>query len=79
MEKERKCIVCQGKLLKTVNDNVVSVIPTYDSNFVTGTYTDKYVCTECGYIQEYSKNPEAFTDERYRKVNDVNTASKKMV
>jgi len=61
-----KCVICNGELLNLDNENTVSAISTYDQNFITGTYSNKYVCTECGYIQEYAKNPKVFTDKKYR-------------
>ena len=64
-----KCVICKSELTKVIgNTNVISAKTTYDHDFSNSTYTDKYVCTECGYVHEYARNSKVFTDKKYRHV-----------
>ena len=71
-----ECVRCESELLKVVSSyNTISAITTYVTDFTNVSYTDKYVCSECGYVQEYARNPKVFTDKKYRHVQGLQEQS----
>lgn len=61
-----QCSKCKGKLIHEVNDRNISAITVYDNGFVHGSPTRRFICTKCGYIEEYALKPERFTDPKLK-------------
>lgn len=59
---DKKCILCHGKMLKVISDNVISYEIEIKDKYAC-LCTDKYVCSKCGLIQEYARIPEKTDDE----------------
>ena len=57
-----KCSKCGGELVNEVNPKMISAITKYDNRFIHGSPTQRVICVECGYIEEYALKPQRFTD-----------------
>lgn len=68
---KKKCSRCNGEMIKAVNtgNDVVSAEALFEKNFYTSSYIDKYFCLECGYIEEYVRNPRVFIDPKYKNMD----------
>lgn len=63
---ELKCIKCGGNTIKSVDSGLLSAKAIY-SDYYISSETDKFVCLDCGYIEEYVRNPKVFTDINIKK------------
>lgn len=60
MEDKLLCSKCQGDMLKScIKGDFTSVC---EEGLRVTTFTTKYVCKECGYIEEYVDDPKFYTN-----------------
>lgn len=64
-----KCILCEGELHDVICDELLSGSTKYDPNFYHASRVKKRICLTCGFVHQFAKKPQVFTDSKYKNIN----------
>ena len=62
------CILCKGELYEVICKELLSGKTQYDKSFYHASRVKKLICLSCGFVHQFAKKPQVFTDSKYRSI-----------